>query len=568
MFQSTISFTQKHKRDILFLVGMSALFLLYLYKIVFEIQGNDEAFYLTIPQRILQGDTFIVNEWHGSQLSALLIVPLMALRNLFCSTNDGIVLQFRYIYVLVHALCSCLIYWRIRKLGYGAVIAVLMFFMFTPFSITALSYNTMGLMAICLTLVFLGTAQKREDFAIAGFFFSAGVLCCPFLLLPFGIVFAAGAVYCLAKKTRTVFCNGLFFILGCMPLLICLFLSIFANATPVAFLNSLPKIFSDPEHPSRPFFAHIERYITSFRIYQVEIACYVFVLIGFCFDKKRASHKLLYFGAAVILVLLMLLRGIRGNLFVTYNYIMVPLSFAGLMAFFLTKKKNRKWFFFLYMGSFAYSFCMNMSSNQRFYVISDALSIASFAGIICIFDFIKEFFGESKKRMPRILCAVFVSLLLIAQFSVMGYIKVNHKFWSNAKNSQLAETIEDGPYQGIKVTAKTKENYERELLKIDTALNGCEDGTVLFFDKTTWYYLRFPQLNNGAYSAWLSGISNRSVDRLAEYYVLNPDKRPDYIYMNKSGTIDFRYFAEKILKDSYSVESTNQYHIIQKDPNK
>ena len=43
-------------------------------------------------------------------------------------------------------------------------------------------------------------------------------------------------------------------------------------------------------------------------------------------------------------------------------------------------------------------------------------------------------------------------------------------------------------------------------------------------------YLACPELRNSAYSAWLSGINQDSINKLIAYYRLNPAKLPDVIF--------------------------------------
>lgn len=560
MLKSKFSFKRVNKQDAFFLLGLLVLLFVYLYKVVFEIQGNDEAFYLTIPQRILQGDVFIVDEWHGSQFSALLIAPFMVLRNLFFNTNDSIVLHFRYIYVFVHFVVSCIIYIRLRKFGFGSAVGTLFFFMFTPYSIVALSYNTLGLLSVCLTLVFLSTTNSKKGFFLSGFFFSVSVLCCPYLLFPFIIVFITTIIFGLIKKHKNAVINLLFFVVGCLPLLVCVLFVIFSKVTLVEFLNALPYIFSDPEHPSRSLIYNILVYVYSFKIFILPISLLIVTVIVYALDKKRESHKLLYYVIVVISALLMLVKCIMSDLFITYNFVMIPFAFVGIFVFALIKEKNVKVFSIMYIGAFIYSFCIHMTSNQRLYVISTALSIASLAGIILTFNYVKEEIKENKKTLTKFLYITTAAVLIIVQFSTMGYIKINHKFWSKSENSELQEIIEIGPYAGIRVTESTKNEYNNKIKKLTNAMKDYDEGSVLFFDKTTWYYLQYPNLYNASYSAWLSGISDKTIERLRIYYENNQEKIPVYIYIDKANDVNFEYFKANVLKGNYEIISTDDYY--------
>lgn len=62
---------------------------------------NDEPFCITLGQRLFNGDSLIVDEWHGVQNFGAVILPFYALFQLFSVSNDGIILTFRYIYCLL-----------------------------------------------------------------------------------------------------------------------------------------------------------------------------------------------------------------------------------------------------------------------------------------------------------------------------------------------------------------------------------------------------------------------------------------------------------------------------------
>lgn len=557
-------FPKHYRYDLLFAGGMLAIFLLYLYKVVFEIRGNDEAFYLTSPLRILQGDTFVVDEWHGGQFSALLVVPIMALRNLFTADTQGIVLQFRYIYVIVNGLFCLLIYCRLRKYGLAAVLVSLMFFMFTPYSITALCYNTMGLMSVCASTVVLATAKNKWDYAFGGLFFSAAVLCCPFLILPFGAVFAGGVMYAWIKKKKQLLTQGLFFVLGCLPLLCLLLLFIFTRTTPAEFLQALPAMFTDPEHPSTSLLGHVKKYIVAFRFFDKELVCYALLLCAIALDKKRVGRKILYFLVSVFLALGMLVHCIWASLYQYHNFIMIPLSLPGFVAFLLTEKKDWRVFCFLFLGGIAYSFCINMGSNQSLFVISSALSVTTYGGILFISAFLREVLPARGKGIFAWATVGCVAVLLICQLSSMTFIKVNHKYWSAFDNSELTEVISGGPYAGIHVVDGVKVPYEAKLQQLDTLLGSQEQGSVLFLDEVTWYYLHFPNFRNGAYSAWLSGVSNTTVDRLAAYYQLESHELPDFIYIGNPDNVDMAYLQEKLLTENYVTAAKEDFLLLRK----
>ena len=65
-------------KDIIAVISFFVFALLvYLYRINWGMASVDETFYLTTPFRLVQGDALLVDEWHVSQLSAVLIYPIL-----------------------------------------------------------------------------------------------------------------------------------------------------------------------------------------------------------------------------------------------------------------------------------------------------------------------------------------------------------------------------------------------------------------------------------------------------------------------------------------------------------
>lgn len=161
--------------DVAFMLILAFLTAFSIWKAPYGYINNDEPFYLTIPYRMVQGDSLLINEWHVSQLSAVLLYPVMKLYLLITDSTDGIVLSFRYIYIAVQFTAAVGIYLCMRKYGgkakLGAIAAVCVFAPFTPYYIGALSYNSMGILALTLSGFVLATASyKIHKLVIGGCF--------------------------------------------------------------------------------------------------------------------------------------------------------------------------------------------------------------------------------------------------------------------------------------------------------------------------------------------------------------------------------------------------------------
>ena len=170
-------------QDYLFIALMAFALILSFWKCRFGFGGNDEAFYLTIPHRLILGDSLFGNEWHLSQLSGFLLIPFVWLYRLTTGSTDGIIFAARIVYILMHAGATVVIYTRLRKFGLLSVFGCALYFLYTPFNIMALSYDSMGVELLLLAGVLLATAdyEKKLQLIFSGLAFAGAVLCNPYL---------------------------------------------------------------------------------------------------------------------------------------------------------------------------------------------------------------------------------------------------------------------------------------------------------------------------------------------------------------------------------------------------
>ena len=63
--------------DICWSITFLGVLLILLYKCQFGFADKDEAFYLSIPIRLVQGDSLLGQEWHVSALSSVLLYPFV-----------------------------------------------------------------------------------------------------------------------------------------------------------------------------------------------------------------------------------------------------------------------------------------------------------------------------------------------------------------------------------------------------------------------------------------------------------------------------------------------------------
>ena len=124
-------------------------------------------------------------------------------------------LASRFAYIAVHLIVSVVIYIRLRRFGYGAVISSVLFFVYTPYDIMALSYNTMGLDLVALSGVLMATADytKKASVITAGLCFAGAVLCNPYMAAAYIIFALCVIVHLVLKKlgkTKNIFAGDYF----------------------------------------------------------------------------------------------------------------------------------------------------------------------------------------------------------------------------------------------------------------------------------------------------------------------------------------------------------------------
>lgn len=565
-----------------FICLMAAALAFSFWKCVYGFGGNDEAFYLTIPHRLLMGDSFIVDEWHLSQLSGFLLMPFVWLYTSITGSTEGIILAARIAYILLHAAVAAVIYTRLRKYGYIAVAGCVLFFLFTPYNIMAMSYNTMGLDLVTLTGVIMGTTsyKKKAPLIISGVAFAAAVLCNPYLAVAYAL-FALGVILRpILRRTKfntNVFTTELFAVktfiwvtVGIAALAAVFLVFALSRASIADIFANLPYLMTDPDHPSIGFAERLRLYFSSIWEGQVHfkylITAYGATLLVMALDKKRKLHRTVYLivtAAVVILGLLMFFPDMTTR---HYNAIMYPMLFMGITCYILTDKKPRELFASLFVLGIIYSFAMCFSSNQYFYIISVAVAASNVAGYVFMARLIKEIREtEDNLDYPR-LCKytgfALAGFMLLLQLGFQVNVKAVHCFWDGTTDS-LNSRISCGPAKGIVTTEANRQSYESIYNDLQS-YKDAEKGNVLCLTARTWTYLALEDYPYGTLSAWLSGENQTSVDRLEMYYSLNPDKEPQYIYIPKESGWDFTNLYMEAAQRGYAIDETEVSYKLEK----
>lgn len=568
-------------QDYIFIALIAGGIVFAFWKCVFGFGGNDEAFYLTVPQRFNMGDALIKDEWHLSQLSGFLLMPFVWLFTTITGSTEGIILAARVLYIIFHATVSIVIYTRIRKYGYVSVFASVLYFIYTPYDIMAMSYNTMGLDFVTLAGVIMGTAsyKKKLPLIVSGVAFAAAVLCCPYLAVAYILYGICVLIHTFIKNKETKFIlkselfagkTFLFFSIGIFALASVFLVFVLTRVSIKEIFNYLPYLMTDPEHPQIALGTRFGMYFKSIynchSHFYIALFSYLVLIVVMIIDRKRKSHRSIYLIVTTAIVIFCYVLLLPQLTYSTYNAIMFPLIFIGITSYILCENKPKPLFASLFVLGIIYSFAICFSSNQYFYVISMVITASNIASYV----FLAQLLREMKTTQDNIEYAVwvkggsflFVAFMIFLQGAFQITVKAEHCFWESGNTSNLTAQIKNGPAKGIYTNVNNCNTYEQIYNDLQYYKNKQED-KILFLTSRTWCYLAvdFPY---GTLSAWISGEKPSSVERLKTYYRVNYEEIPKYIYIPKESEWDFTNLYSDAQLSGYSVEENDISYKLEK----
>lgn len=533
--------TAKYRDILLFVLGMLPLTWMLLVKCRYGFADIDESFYLTIPYRLCQGDRLLLNEWHLSQLAGWILKLPMAVFLRLNGGTEGICLAFRYLYVVFH-LCGSVILFSLlrRRSGLGAAVGCLFFYLYVPFGISACSYNSMGIDFLALAAVLLVTCRKSWTDALSGFCFAMAVLCCPYLVILFAL-YGAAVIFC-RKQPETLPFLGvrrfLFFLVGVLLPALCFL----ADVVPYIPLRQYPRILSgmlsDPEH-QESFSFKLLQFIGIFPEHPFLIVLGLLTLASVKLPRVRSI--------ADILVLAVTALGLwQGRDYI--NNLMLPLNMAGLYFYIVYRNpKARDLFWGIWIPGMVYALSIHLSSNQVYYAMGSAFTVATPASVILILLTLNDRRKEMSPSLSRCLAAALV-LVLAFQGGLEGYLRWNQVFWSRSPQYQT-QLLTEGPHKGLLVTPSAEETY---LTNLEKASHLAPGGSLLTISRETYFYL-FGSRTNSSYTAWLGTRPEVIAPYLDLYYDINPDKLPDQVLIQPDYRLCTSYFTKDL---GYSVTCT------------
>ena len=497
----------------------------------------EESYHISTALRFYRGDKMLLHEWHGTQLSFILLTPVVALFDMINGSTEGIVLFCRCAFVIFWILFSLFIFYRLKSVSMtGAMISSIMILLYVPSEEMSIYYNTIGIAFLLSAGVIIATARKYERFQyfVSGILFSVAVMSCPFLAFAF-FVFTVAIIVCLIKKNRRYTRIWLFTFLGIITSVI-VFLGTCLSAAPMQYyLKTVPMMFKDNEHSidliekATGYFMEItmSSYLT--------LAAIVASLIVIMFVKYKNTDGAKKTGLAIhfILASLMLIFYVIRGINVVNDYMFPLIILAPYIRTAFEDDVNKILFRYVWIPGILYSFCIHFSSNLGFMSIASACTVSTIASIVMAVRCVSSMISEDKKTVIFKVITASMAALFTILFVMLCERRVNFVF---ADNDMSLETtyVDHGIAKGLMISSQSYDTYEFQRSETMPIREDDSVKRILIMTNEYWLYADIGK-EVGAYTslAWVY-----EPQYLFDFYELFPDKKPDAVYIdNKYGDI-------------------------------
>ena len=485
---------------------------------------NDEPFILTLSHRLIKGDVFLYDEWQPTQLTGFLNYPWMILFTATHNNTDGMILFFRYIYVVLNFVSLLFVYLRLSNYSKKPLItgaACLYLLLFSSMDILTVSYNFYSLTGLLLFVTLCITGQSNIEYLFAGIFFSVATLASPYLAIVFVLYYLFFSLnHFVLKKdiSKNVIDITKMVLIGVILSIVIFICFLYGTGGNISkMLNTVSYIFTDVEYPSQSIFQLIYGYlytwVNKFRTFGFMFV--VFVMLSLI-DKK---HKTLWLEAHIIAFVILTPRMIHIFLY-QFNYLIMQIGLLGLHALIIDKQRNNSYSLIAIAGVI-FSFILYATSDLKQYAIANGMILSGFASFFLIDDYLQK--HENNTKLIKTLCI----LLVFAQIGTEVYERMTKYYLDNNINDNLY-LIEESVAKGLYVDQEQYDIYMNIYKDIND--NIPHQAKLLVLSQEPWIYL----LNDSeycTYSAWMTNNKEFRIKRLKEYYDLHPDKYPNYIYV-------------------------------------
>lgn len=135
--------------------------------------------------------------------------------------------------------------------------------------------------------------------------------------------------------------------------------------------------------------------------------------------------------------------------------------------------------------------------------------------------------------------------------------------WDNPVQT-LDYEITRGPAKGIVTCQELGSDYDAVYDDLQEYINKDVKEPILFATIRTWTYLCVEDTPYATFSAWLSGETDETIERLKIYYDLYPEKIAKYIYIPKSAGWNLETWYNFAVEYGYGVTESELAYKLEK----
>ena len=486
--------------------------------------GPDESYYLAKTYAMLMGGRPLADISALTQISNILLLPLMWLYRLVTGGLDGVYLASRVAAVLLQT-CAALAVWRwLRQITgeWAALAGGLLCQLFIPLNLTALSYNSMGLFFILLFFACAEPLARRAGFWRA---FGAGVcFALAAAAYPPLVVTAPVALVLVWRTERSCrllalggLCAG-----GAVPAIVVLgWLT--ARLGPAGLLESLPNLFAkDVAHQgSGGLLASARQYLSDFvwwfgLAYLAAVVLVALLAAALRFLPGAARLRPVFWaGFALVAVWGLVMR--PGGLF-WINFKLVPLALLGPALFLAVRPQKPAVRLLLWTAGVLYSGGIALGTDVGLVNASYGFLLCNLAAMLWLEEEVCRHSGTCLRRWVG--ASAVLAVLMLAQLAGI-------RFFTDYAGDLFAcrVRIENGPSAGMWDTADTVSYYNQTCQDLREQV---QPGEGLFvMNVLPWAYMACDSLPNTP-DYWI----HSAADPMIQWYYEQPRRQlPQVVYL-------------------------------------
>ncbi len=567
--------------DLLFGIITLAVLLIHLCFLFVVPFSDDESHYVTVPFRLINGESLVQHEWHLTQFASLFTYLPVRIWTAIKGSTEGIFIFLRCVYLAIHTSVAVLVYKFFRKYGIWAIMASVLFYIQMPYRIQAISYQSMFVLFLLLFMLCLMSIYEKKSFIL---YILAGLClgCCCVGNPLFCGVFVLYLIGCILWTKRDKIINKVvslkasqnkekkkkltkkqkremkqkqtdlfpeienyncFFtkeaIIGITVglLIVALIAAAFffmTGGTVKSIFDNVENLLGSSEYDvaSESVFGKLWKAIEFFTMANLNLPFILPVLlIALLFDKKRKtqSHRIAYLMATLVWSVLFIV-GVMMNLEIYVCAISLPFSVMSFVCYVLTEKKNKPLFLCMFVPCLIASVFHFVAADTLLGAIGVVLAVSNVSGVFFAKDLWNEMRTESAENTDEVKTekpSPLRNLIIVAFCVQIGFYGLFYMY--GQIYGADAPKAEAGPYKGLYMSETEYEKYNKCIDDMDYIKEiSNTDDPVLFVSYKNWMYL-YMERPFAVHTTWYRGRAEFEV--LAKYYEENPEKTPEYIYI-------------------------------------